>query len=179
MIDWWLTERIVPVLLSSLRFLLNFIQHIPFSHLQQSVSLKEKSNNSELLARGQDIRFAQPAHGSPSTKCFEEEIKLNVSFISDLLPQSGCSPSMCSARVRSEQKRNRKGSHIQINILQCSSWYSGSCGRMLDNIMEMSAATTSTVLKYYALPQQRSFRVSGYRWKENTYFHFNSLQILT
>lgn len=75
-------------------------------------------------------------------------------------------------------KRNGNGSHIHINILQCISRYSVSCGRMLDNVMEMSAATTSTVLRDYVLPLQRPFRVfPGDRWG-NAHFHFNRIKFL-
>lgn len=101
-------------------------------------------------------------------------------FYLSFLSVSGCSRSMCSARGSSnEQRRNRNGSHIHINILQTFSCYSGSCGRMLDNVTEMSAATTSTVLTDYVLPLQRPFTYSDYRWEEYAYFHFNSIQILT
>lgn len=105
-------------------------------------------------------------------------MKLNAGFISALAPASDCSPSMCSARVSKGEKMNRNGSQTRINILQCFFWYSSSCGRMLDNVMEMSAATTSPLLGDYVLPLQRPFRVSRYRW-ENANFHFNKIQILT
>lgn len=94
--------------------------------------------------------------------------KLTLGFI------SGCSPSMCSARVSNERKRNGNVSHIHINILQCFPWNSDSCGQMPDNVMGMSAATTSTALRDYVLPLQRPFRVSGYRW-DKFYFHFNRI----
>lgn len=50
--------------------------------------------------------FAQP----PSKLCFKQakKEKLTVGFISALPPVSGCSPSMCSAKVSNEQKKEWK-----------------------------------------------------------------------
>lgn len=43
-----------------------------------------------------------------------------------------------------EEERNGNISHTRINILLCFPWKSGSCGRMLDNVTGMRAASTST-----------------------------------
>lgn len=63
-----------------------------------------------------------------------------------------------------EEERNGNISHTRINILRCFPWKSGSCGRMLDNVTGMRAASTSTELPDYGQPPQRPFGVSGYRW---------------
>lgn len=53
-----------------------------------------------------------------------------------------------------EEERNGNISHTRINILRCFPWKSGSCGRMLDNVTGMRAASPSTDGKGR----------SGYRW---------------
>lgn len=62
-----------------------------------------------------------------------------------------------------EIKWNGNASHIHINILRCFSWNHGGCRQTLDNVTEMSAATTSAEIMRYGRKKGHARAASCHR----------------